>query len=226
MKYVIHLVLCFISIQSIGQNSIILTNADPIDPYRYEGIKGSPYLFDDFTIGEIIDKNGDVYNDVTLNYNAYAQEVEVRKGDQFIELEPGFFKSFQISDSKALKKLGFTNLSKLPFQYKPHPQLDNAYYMELYNSEFVKAYVMIRKTVYTTIERPPGKLIEKNKFRSEKQLIVIDKNELLKTSMKKKSIIKALQKFGDINQFAKKRKLKVDRFETIALFFNDMLSSS
>lgn len=225
MKYLITIIFSILSLHAISQNNLILTNADPIDPLRYDDIKGSPYLFDDFTLGEIDDKNGEVYKDVLLNYNAYIDVVEVRKGSKYIELAQRTFKNFNITDQKELKNLGFTTASKLAFIHKPHPELENAYYMELFNAQSLQVYVLLRKKINSTVENVPGKIVERNKFRTDKELIVIHNDNLIKTSFKKKTIIKSLKFFGDIDKFAKQQKLKVDRYETIMLFLKENMNS-
>lgn len=48
---------------------------------RYEGIKGSPFLTDQWTDGEVQMRNGKVFDDVRIKYDLYRDEITVKRRD-------------------------------------------------------------------------------------------------------------------------------------------------
>ena len=85
------LILCSLSILIIPkataqETDILMTNSRSVDKDRYKGIKGNPYLFEDWHKGKIISVDADVIEGVLLNFNGKTEGFEIKKGNNFIEL--------------------------------------------------------------------------------------------------------------------------------------------
>lgn len=46
---------------------------------RYEGIKGHPFIYEDWLLGELITTDGSRYKEVKLKYNIHKDEVSIKK---------------------------------------------------------------------------------------------------------------------------------------------------
>jgi len=73
------------------KGDILLTNSRNVVEDRYEGIKGSPYAFKEWHPATIISTEADITEVAAINYNAYTHNLEVKKGTQFIELDPAWY---------------------------------------------------------------------------------------------------------------------------------------
>ena len=91
MKHVLLFLLMvgfFASVQAQkDEENALFLNSEKIDDDRYKEMKGSPYLFENWVTGTIIDLDKKTYPVSQINYNGYTQEFEVRKGDSFITLD-------------------------------------------------------------------------------------------------------------------------------------------
>ena len=88
--------LCY-SALVISQSNNLFSNAKPIDEYRYEGVRASPYQFDTWVPATIYTSQGDPIQVDELNINGYSKELEIRRGDKFIELDQSAYSRIEIS---------------------------------------------------------------------------------------------------------------------------------
>ena len=95
MKQLLYLTLFFWGsalMSSFAQEGdFLMENSNPVKDERYQDVKGVPYLFNDFVNGTITDLEGRSY-DAMLNYNGHTQQIEVKRGDQFIILDEKFYR--------------------------------------------------------------------------------------------------------------------------------------
>ena len=76
LSYMLFLSLCFSALHAsaqYGSNSttpVVDAIGRPVKVNEYDKIKGSPYLYDDWTKGEIVTSDGKVYKGLLLKYNA------------------------------------------------------------------------------------------------------------------------------------------------------------
>ncbi|MCS7019205.1 MAG: hypothetical protein RMJ87_10080 [Cytophagales bacterium] len=80
---------------------------------RYRGFLNSPYLFDAWTKGELLFKNGTKYSDIDMKLNTYNDELMVRKRDtgDSIVVDKTAIQQFSLTDSKG-KTMLFRKLSE------------------------------------------------------------------------------------------------------------------
>ena len=93
---------------------------------RYEGIKGTPFLFDVWTEGRIMDAKGTEYQNLSIKYDAYQHEilVNVQSRGSFY-LEKNFARVFYMKDPKSAEWLKFILATDSENQQK------NQYYQEV-----------------------------------------------------------------------------------------------
>ncbi len=88
---------------------VMTTNMDEL----YEGIKGTPYLFDDWKQGNIYLNDNTYINDVNIKYNIYTDDVlylNSTSGDSLI-IDRSVIKSFEINDDNSGNMLLFREIS-------------------------------------------------------------------------------------------------------------------
>jgi len=86
MRLLSAIFLLLISSSALGQKNALFTNAKPIDEFRYEGIQGSPYQFESWVKAIIYTNENDPISVDEFNINGYSKELEIRKGNRYIDL--------------------------------------------------------------------------------------------------------------------------------------------
>lgn len=97
---------------------------------RYEGIKGSPFLFDVWTTGRIVDSKGQEYQNLSVKYDAYKNEILVNTQSRgTFYLNKNFAKAFYMKDPSTAKWLKFIPITV------PDDQQETPYYLELFSGK-------------------------------------------------------------------------------------------
>ena len=195
----ISLTFSFFTLQS--QTMISFTESQDYNESRYRDIKESPYLFKTFIDGYIIGINDTEYDKVSTNFNAYTEEIEVRKGNKFIRLDERFYKSvlLKLEDGKDMKMIRGI-----------HPFFRGKFIEVLYQEG--NTYLTRKHTVKIS-ETSVNNVGRKETFRrfiKEKELYLVtgtgsEDIQLLKT--KKKKLLKALGKKDELTNYIKKEKI-------------------
>ena len=88
------------------------TTAAGFQPFdiRDKGIKGSRYLFSDWTKGILYFENGDVYDQYLINLDAYSQSIVVVDGDRLVDLPTHFVKYFSLSPEGSVSEKIFNKV--------------------------------------------------------------------------------------------------------------------
>jgi hypothetical protein len=176
------------------------TNSKEIDEKRYEGIKGSPYLFDDWQIGKLIDKNDSVYNDVQLNYNGYDSDFEVLNGDKFISLDDAQFKSVSINSKEG----------EYIFEKNLHQKFKNKLLLVVYKGANITCFMDY--SVGLTENKINGNMGATSiirRFKYDPMHYFIINGELKSMRLTKNKLTNLLSNKKAINNFIKKNKLKL-----------------
>jgi len=80
-------------------------------PVTKDPIKGSIYLFEEYSPGILITNKKEEISDVNLRYNLKEQKIEMKRDDLDIQLNSKLIHSFHINDGSNDK---FLNVAKLP----------------------------------------------------------------------------------------------------------------
>ena len=208
-----------LSFESIAQSEALALDAKPILEERYQDFQGSAYLFDEWTPALIKDNDVKLYPDVWINLNGLENEMEITLDQKkYIVADPKLYPEIIIENAEAAKALDMEFLSRLKFISKPDPKWPADYYLELYKSP--KAHLLFEFTVSqsTITQRPPGQIIEIHKLNKRSRLVLISDGDQKGFSLNKKQIKNAFAGIGDILQWAKKKKLKPDSYETLVRY--------
>jgi len=108
----------------IGQESVEFIDTKPINKYRYRDVRGLPYMFKTWQIGTIYGNNLTIYKDVLFNYNGESQKLEIKKGDEILELDP---KSYLRAEIPTGKKDVSGRAEKIILQRGVHKQFDQEF---------------------------------------------------------------------------------------------------
>jgi hypothetical protein len=63
---------------------------------KYENIRGSAYLYEDWCQGAITDKNGREYTELLMKYDTHKDRVEVYQEGQTLEINPLIYPAFKL----------------------------------------------------------------------------------------------------------------------------------
>lgn len=187
-----------------AQNNAMLTNAQPIKENRYDGVKGDPYLFDEWQYGKTINSSSEVLDSVLMNYNGYSHNIEVRKGERFIELDERHYPLLVIygEDGK-----------EIYFKRSPTKTLFNRYPRVIYNGDYINAVEDFTAKIETITINDVGAIRENKRFKKKKLYYLIQDNKTKIFKLKKKSILKILSHKKELEAFIKKNKLKLNSEE-------------
>lgn len=189
---------------------VIFTNSQDIDPYRYRDVKGSPYLFENLVIGDIVSTNIDVYQDMPLNLNGYTKNFEVRRGNKMVELDPRWYLRVEIHPELNPGLDPAFGKEKLVFQRGIHPKLENVFALII----FAGARTIFLKTFHADLSKKKvedvGKTLEFQRFFGKFTYYIIADGELITVSTRKKTFLKALGSKKELETFAHDNNIDFD----------------
>jgi len=196
---------CFAISLLSAQGKSIFTNAKPIDETRYSEYKGSPYLFDTWMIGDIYDAKGKAFEKMELNFNGYTNEVEVKKGDQYVTLDQKWYHQIEVQDKDQI----------IVYRRGVHSLFKNKFVEIVYDG---KSVTLIKRNRVGLTEKEindVGKTIKIKRFEKKQEYYFLKDGKLKNVKLKKKSILAYLGHKKEIESFAKKNKLKLTRVKDL-----------
>lgn len=200
-------ILFFATILLSQTSNIIFKNSTVYDENRYNGIKGSAYTFDHWLKGSIID-SGVEYQDLELNYNAYKQEMEVRKDDKFIILDitcTGIIISKQENQENWDKKWP----DEMRFLLSTRKKEKDTYDQILYSGQKLQFIKIHRTTLTDRTINDYGKNRTIKSFQDRSHYILIHNGKETILKLKEKEFLKVLGKKDQLKQFLKSQNNKL-----------------
>lgn len=182
-----------------AQPKSIFTNAKPIDENRYQDYKGSPYLFDDWVKADIYVGEEKAFEQLDLNFNGHTNEIEIRKDNQYIELDKKWYSKIEAITPEGL----------VVFSQGVHTFFRNNFVEVLYDGEQISLVRKFRVAVTEKEINDVGKTIKIKRFEKRFEYYFIKGDELKNVKWKKKSILSYLGHKKEIEAFLKKNKLKL-----------------
>ncbi|MDN5200077.1 hypothetical protein QQ008_01860 [Fulvivirgaceae bacterium BMA10] len=176
-----------------------------INPDQGE-IEGSPYLTKDFMMGQIELENGEIYDDVMLRYNLYADQVEVTKEEKVYSFVPEMLRKFRFQHDKEYLEFqnGFEGVGEEGFSTKD-------YFLVLYkgNSALLKR---MESVVKESESREYGSS-KKGKWFSLSERYYIQKDQTFFEIKKTKKSLRSFFSTDDkeISAYIKKAQIKTDK---------------
>lgn len=189
------------------EDLVFMTNSKSIDEKRYEDIKYSPYFFDDWVVGNIIDEKGNPIKGLLMNYNGYSDNIEVKKGDKYIELDTKYYQSIEVLVSENPKMKKRVDVEKIIFKQKVHPRFRERLIQVLYegkNISFLNDFdiVLSEKEVNNV-----GKAIQFKQFVKRNTYYILRDGELKAVKLTKRKLVEMLGEKEALDKFIKKERI-------------------
>ena len=212
-KMLFRSLLCLLSLFSFSsltlvaqKGELLLTNSKEIEVDRYEDIQGSPYLFDSWIPGSITNMEAAITEVAEVNYNAHTHLFEIKKDQQYIELDPTWY--IQVF-------LHPTDSDVLTFQKAFHAELPPTFMQLLYQGTEAQLFKQVEKTISKKVFQDVGKTRTVKRFFEKTTYALIQDGQLYQFRLNKKSILKALGQKKAIESFLKENKLKLNSEEAL-----------
>ncbi len=165
---------------------VMTTNMDEL----YEGIKGTPYLFNEWKQGNIYLNDNTYINDVNIKYNIYTDDVlylHRKSGDSLI-IDRSLINSFEITDDNSGNLVLFKEISLRPDKNDKSTFVKVLYdgkskFIIKYTKTFIKADY---KGAYSA-GRKYDEYIDDYQY-----YIITNSTDPVKIKLNKKSVVKAL----------------------------------
>lgn len=214
------LALLLVSSASVAQNQIkMFTNAQSIDPKRYDEVKGDPMYFKNWQTGIIIDNKDSVYNNIKLNYNGFEEEFEVQQnGQSYIALDNKYYKKIIIDSEEGLD-------GKLIFEKSPVSKFKGKFLQLLHKGENISLYKYfeVRKGEVTVQDVGQTRTFEN--FQKLPAYYILKEGKLSVVRMKKKIFLAELGDRKALEGLMKKNKLSLNKdldIQKLMKFYEEM----
>ena len=195
-----------------GQGDVVIYKSpETVDPHDYSEIKGSPYMFDEWVIGTLMGKTGELIADVLINYNAYTDRFESKKDDQLIELDSKLYIRAEILPEKNPElKLE----RKIILQKGSHYDI-NGFAQLMYFGEGIMLIKKLSVTLTTNKIQNVGKTIEVKRFGKLRTYYLVINGQIHTIKLKKKDFLKVIGKNKQLEEYVENNKLFYSKEEDI-----------
>ncbi len=198
---ILYLLVLSISIQA----QTFSTNSTLIDENRYNGIKGNPYILDDFSTAVIYDIDGEMIQDALVNYNAYEHGVEVKKGNRITILDEDYYPKVVIAQVSK-KKNDTGDIILVP---SPESNMKGTYVQEIFASDEIKFYKKFRVTQSKNKTEAPGKTFTTKRFAHKTEYLLNYGGELHQVKGKLDAVTAVIGNKKELKSYCKKHKNKL-----------------
>lgn len=210
----------FWCIAVFGQSdSLIVQNSKPVDQGRYRDIDGSPYYFRDWVKGSILRSDGKVIDNVMVNYNGYAHEMEVRSGEKIYALDKRWHLRVDVFRDQNPNLADQFPASQLIFQRGAHRDLADKYATILFLGEQL---TLIRDCDIGKVQKEfndVGKTISILRFKDLSNYYLKRSGALIPLKLQKKRIAEAFDNDPRIVDFLTKEKLDLNNESDLVQLF-------
>ncbi|GGH17285.1 hypothetical protein [Pedobacter zeae] len=214
MKY-IFLMLTFISLKSYSQYALTPfadVQGTMLREIKYEDVKGSPYLSDNWTFGKVTTKSGKQYVDVPLKYNVMDDKLIFKheNGNQMYFVEPVI--AFELNNLISGTSAKFVN---------GLPAIDHYNALSYYEVIFSGPISLFKKTnkVITESKEYGSALINKS-FNTTLNYFALSDGKISKITPNRKAISTLFpSKEQQLNDYLKKEKIDLKNDEDLKKLF-------
>ncbi len=169
-----------------------------------DDIKGNKYLYEDWYLATLVDKNGEKIENVKLNYNGHSKRFEMKENQGKVELNPLLYTDVIVAIDDNPKQRFSLMTRNDAFEY----------YRVIYEGSKIKFYERFH-TILKDEEIPNyGATKSVKKYINTKKYFLVIDEEFIEIKRKDKDIIKRL---GDksLKNFVKNNKIKVKKDEDL-----------
>jgi len=189
---------------------VITTNMDEL----YEGIKGTPYLFNEWKQGNIYLNDNTFINDVNIKYNVYTDDVlylNSKSGDSLI-IDRSLINSFEITDDYSSNLVLFKEISLRP------DKNDKSTFVKVLYDDKSKFIIKYTKTFIKADYKGPYSAGRKyDEYVDDYQYYIIKNSDnLAKIKLNKKSVVKVLSdRDNKIQSYINEHRLTLNNEDSI-----------
>jgi hypothetical protein len=202
---------------SLAQTSstMIFSNANEYPEDRYKDVKGNPYFFEEWVFADVYSQNGDVFKGMVTNYNIDEQVFELRRGKEYLVLDPYFYWCVIVNKSEngnALKE----HPDSVLFIRGLMPDDEKKFVQVIYNGVHIKLLRDMHVAESVKVFQNVGQTITNKRFnRKDDHFLVID-GQYVEVKLKKKEILKILRHEDELDDWLKENKNKLKSDEEFA----------
>lgn len=189
------------------ETDVLMTNTRGIDKDRYKGVKGTPYIYDEWQTGRIISVDADVIEGVPLNFNGMTNGFEIKKGNAYIELDPKWYIRVIVD--------GKTPEEDVVFQKNFLPPLKDKFTRQVFKGKDFTVVEDFRSKIETKVINNVGKNEILKKFYSKTNYYLIKDRKPTMFRLKKKVLFPLLGHEKELEKFIKKEKIKLNNEENL-----------
>ncbi len=223
LRPILLIILLGLTFSIAAQQHVQFTFTHEIIENRYEGIKGDFYLLKDWSLAKLYDSKKENYSELEVNYNGHENTMEVTDGEgKYIVLRPEQAPRIVVEQNDAEVSEDLQFLDSLVFTRAPLSELPSDYYLVLFEKGDLRLLLDCDVSVSTTVQRPPGKIIETKRFINRYQLVLLEGNKATILEKKKRKLDSAFKSYGSLSKWAKNNKLKMTDYETIVRFLESL----
>lgn len=179
----------------------VVKASHPLNPARYDEIKGSPYLYDTWYKAKIVGSDGKIYEDMAVNFNGLTHQLELKKDGRVS----------QLNNASYLKVIIHTDSGEEAFFRGIHPAFGANLVCILFDGEHIKLLKMftVRKQA-TEVQTPMNPTVFEKFVPNAEYYLMID-GDLTQIKLKKKKIIEALGHKSAIEAYVKENKIDLSQ---------------
>ena len=190
-------------------DSLLVQNSEPVDADRYRGIDGSPYFFKEWVTGSVLRSDGKTVDDVRLNYNGHAHEIEVQARGNVYVLEKRWHLRVDVLRSENPAVAEEIPVEQLIFLRGVHRDLADRYATILFIGDqltLIKDFDVgqVDKEFNTVSEK-----IQVQRFKTQTEYYLKKGGSLVKLRLVKKKILEAFGDDARVAEFMAKQKLNL-----------------
>ncbi|MFY0685907.1 MAG: hypothetical protein JXQ90_02015 [Cyclobacteriaceae bacterium] len=212
----------FASISFAQDNKVVLIDADPIDPKRYEDVMYSPYLFEEFVPATLIDKDRNELTYSKINYNGYTQEFEYQTEDKVIELDKSYHLVVKFNSDKFTSGLEKKMSKSTQFIRGINPTDFDEFYIEVYKGESHYVFKEFEVTIVNNKIQNVGQTIDRKMFAAKFVYFIAKDGNLTPFSLNKKSVTQALGSTKAVKSYIKSNKLRMNEESDLTQLFEEL----
>ena len=209
---------------SVAQKTIMFNNSQEVDPKRYEDIKGSPMLFEDYVVGTVIDIDGQELKDLMVNFNSFTETIEVKVDDtKYVILNPNTHVKVIIKDPKAKEQLGLEFLDAIEIKKVLHPKMKDKYALSVFEGKGYQLLKYFTASVITNKKEIPGETVKIQRFNPKGIMVLFDHGHKIEFNLKKKSMNNNLPDKFEIKKRAKRKRSNIYTYEGLVDVIKELI---
>lgn len=199
------------------QQNEILINQVGLDPKvlreKYANIEGSPYLFDNWAKGNLVDNLGNVLKDVDIKYNQVERIFLVKKTTGDVYTFTGNIRKVEIFEVPGLKKLVFES------DFEGGKGVTNRNFYQVLNSG--RFLLLLESTKSIEESRNYLGVVNKSIQKVDRYAISDNKKFIKFIKLDKSSILNALKEMG-VDASLKDKGLNLKKLDDVITFLNSL----